>query len=458
MPVYDKNNNLIERILDRAGNEVTIPYIHAAPHIVKVKIPNLIKPADDYSIALRHDYFTGDFPSLSNKISLWSKLRSRFVSATEGYSQALADKIGYNCAPVTISGYDPKYIYIGSNFDKDSAKGCEPWYRSYTYDYTASPYITDWSRSDEQILACGRIPGDNFNPWYDSIDRDSLVDTIESQAIYNYTYHRLGINVNELSVSSRLGLLLQLDPGRRWENFGELIYGTENEILSANNEVYTSSYSNCAVAQYIMYFDADLNKYMFFNIHTLRRQSKISATTYTGVSYAASFIEYISVDVTKPFYFILDEQAYNYSLSVDRLSHSYYSNISLDFDTLIRCRIDNGDSKSTYSKDTFGYSMPYNPNGGRIYVMKVDLYKDRFLADGWKYPDNQVFVGVHPSDDKFLFNEFNVVSTENPIESYYSEQSSHIESAKTLGGTLGVSASGDYLKPFTRMWLDFEAI
>lgn len=464
MPVYDKNNNLIEHILDAAGNEIDIQRIHASPHIVLVKIPKLIKPADDYSVALRSDYYYHDFPVLSNNVNSWLNLRTKFINATANFSQALADNVAYNCAHVyNVGTYNPKYIYVGSNFSSTNRKGCEPWYRSYTYDYAISPYAHSRRRSDEQTLACGRIPGDNFNPWYRDVTSSSLVNIIKSQAINNSTYSELGIQVNNFDINGRLGILTQTDSQSMWDNFGALVYGTLGGTLSPQNNAYKSySGTNNAVAQYIMYFDAEYNKYMFFNIHTLRRSDKILATNYTGVSYDMSFTEYIPVDVTKPFYFILDEQAYNHYIYSNNVIRNRYRAVSDTFDTLIRCRIPNGSSTSTtYSKTSLDINniTSANMGGGHMHVLAVDLYKDRFLVEGWKYPNNQIFVGVHPSDDIFLFNEFNVVSTGEPAENYYYNNSPAIEATRTLSGTSGSTiATNPPLMSFARMWLDFEAI
>lgn len=463
MPIYDKNNNLIEHILDAAGNELNIPPFHAAAHVVRVKIPKLSKPADDYSIALRYDYYYHKFPSLANNINLWSSIQRNFSEATYDYSQDLAYSIGSNCVSIHVSDAgDPWYIYAGSNFNGNNKKGCEPWYRSYTYDYAASPYSSDFSRGDEQTLACGRVPGDNFNPTYSMYYQDDLIDMIKSQATDNYNYRERGIQTQSryLNIACRLGALTQLDPQRRWENLGELIQGTINGEWSANNIIYagnTQQNTTNSIAQYIMYFDAEYKRYMFFNIHTLRRQSTIKAITYTATSYAVTFDEYISVDVSKPFYLILDEQAYNYMVCTDNVSHAGYQSIG-DFDTLIRCRIENKDgTKTTYSKQSLGYDGGII-SGGHLYVLAIDLYNDVFLAGGWKYPENQTFVGVHPSDDPFLFNEFNVVNSRDPVENYYSTNSPTIETVKSLEGTSGILGNGNYLRPFARMWLDFEAI
>lgn len=462
MPIYDKNNKLIEHVLDASRNEIDIERIHAAPHIMWIKIPNLIKPADDYSIALRYDYYDYKFPrALNDSILNWQQFREDFMNEISGNSQALASAVANNCVNVATSGFDPENIYIGSNFQGSNKKGCEPWYRSYTYDYAINDYIPNLCRSDDQALAIGRTPGDHFNPDYANFSATKIMNNIKAQAANNLTYRELGfvLPYNYLGMYCRYGALTQLDPQRRWDNFGELIHGTQNGALDANNEVYSSGWANTtdAIAQYILYYDAELSRYMYFNIRTLRRSFTITPTSYTGVGYVSTFKEYIKVDVTKPIYFILDNQMYNYAINSNTVIHNYYTAISDTFDTLIRCRIDNGNSKSVYSKTSLDVGISY-PDNGHMHVMEIDLYKDRFLVDGWKYPNNQKFVGVHPSDDVFLFNEFNVLKTGNPINNWYSENSSSIETTKYASGTGGDTQGGSHLRPFARMWLDFEAI
>lgn len=461
MPIYDKNNKLIEHVLDASRNEIDIERIHAAPHVMWIKIPNLIKPADDYSIALRYDYYDYKFPSsLHDSILNWQQFRTDFMDAISGNSQALASAVANNCVNVSTSGFDPEYIYVGSNFQGSNKKGCEPWYRSYTYDYANNNYTPSLCRSDDQSLAVGRIPGDNLNPYYANAYASRVMDMIKAQATKNLSYRDLGFILpnNYLGMYCRHGILTQLDPQRRWDNFGELIYGTRDRALHPSHEVYTSGWANTtnAIAQYILYYDAELNRYMYFNIRTLRKSFDISRKSYSGESYMLSFDEYIKVDVTKPIYFILDNQMYNYAINSNTVTHNYYTAISDTFDTLIRCRIDNGSSKSVYSKQSLDVGISY-PDNGHMHVLEIDLYKDRFLVDGWKYPNNQKFVGVHPSDDVFLFNEFNVLATENPINNWYSEDNSSIETTKYSGGAGGASG-GSHLRPFARMWLDFEAI
>lgn len=462
MPVYDKNNKLIEHILDASRNEIDIERIHSAPHVMWIKIPNLIKPADDYSIALRYDYYDYQFPTALNDSTInWSLFRDDFMNAISDNSQALASAVAYNCVYVTAPDFDTENIYVGSNFQGSNKKGCEPWYRSYTYDYDYNDYKPGSCRSDDQTLAIGRVPGDYIQPQYQNFSRATLMDSIKEQATKNYTYREFGLLMPTAyrDIECRLGTLTQLDPQYRWNNFGELIHGTQNEFLDSNNEIYTSKWASNsnAIAQFILYYDADMMQYMYFNIHSLRRQYNMTPVSYTGVSYALSYEEYIKVDVTKPIYFILDNQMYNYGIYSNSAAHNYYKSISDTFDTLIRCRIDNGDSKAVYSKTSLDFNIT-RVDGGHMHVLEIDLYKDRFLVDGWKYPNNQKFVGVHPSDDIFLFNEFNVVETGDSIRILYSEQSSDIETVKTLSGTSGTTGDGNHLKPFARMWLDFEAI
>lgn len=456
MPVYDKNNTLIEHILDAAGNEIDIQRIHSAQHIARIKIPKLIKPADDYSVALRYDYHNYNFPVVAKNIVFLPRLRDFFLSATANYSRDLALNVKYCCYDVETYAYDTKNIYVGSNFDENSGmKGCEPWYRSYTYDYANNPYESGTCRGDDITLAIGRVPGDNFNSSWLTLSKSQQVSRIQSQAINNLNYIDLGFPIGVNPINCRLGTLTQIDPQRRWDNFGELIYGTEDGALSKTNQVYRPSGNSNSVAQYIMYYDADYYGYMFFNIHSLRRQNQIEAVSYTGSEYASSFVEYINVDVTKPIYFILDEQSYNYDIFSNITTHNYYKYVSSTFDELIHIGINDGSTKVTYSKMSLDNNMT-SIGMGHLHVLKMDLYQDRFLVNGWKYPSGQTFVGMHSPDDMFVFNEFNVVNTGSPITDYYTDNSSRIESAMSLPD---IGASGvDTLKTFARMWLDFEPI